>query len=177
MHCLSPIPVAQPSRSLNPEPVKKIRLIEVNAKSRHLKNIPVKGLCDECYRSIDWRFLAYIQSCWYFQPSFVICTLPCCPSPLLSGSTLPRFPVWKSILYTRKQHNVWGVGGMGLRQINTSRNVPLQVNLLNETFCIAFTSSFFTPLSSYISPFTWLRLTHTWLLFLCTATSLRLTDT
>ncbi len=26
-----------------------------------------------------FNFFAYIQSCLYFQPSFVICTLPCCP--------------------------------------------------------------------------------------------------
>jgi hypothetical protein len=36
----------------------------------------------------DSLFLVNIQSCWNFQPSFVICTLLCCPSPLLSGSTL-----------------------------------------------------------------------------------------
>jgi hypothetical protein len=41
----------------------------------------------------DFLFLVYIQSCWYFQPSFGICTLLCCPSALLSGSTLPPSPL------------------------------------------------------------------------------------
>ncbi len=49
----------------------------------------------------DSQFLSL--SCLYFQPSFVICTLPCYPSPLLYGSTLPPFPVWISILYTCEQ--------------------------------------------------------------------------
>ncbi len=52
---------------------RKIKLIEVNAECRHLKNLPVKGLCGRFLSVINW-FLAYIQSCWYFQPSFVICT-------------------------------------------------------------------------------------------------------
>jgi hypothetical protein len=30
---------------------RKIRLIEGNAKCRHLKNLPVKGLCGRCYLS------------------------------------------------------------------------------------------------------------------------------
>jgi hypothetical protein len=34
-------------------------------------------------RSIDWR---YSQSCWYVLPSSFV---NCCPSNLLSGSTLP----------------------------------------------------------------------------------------
>jgi hypothetical protein len=93
----------------------------------------------------------------------MICTLPCWPSPLLSGSTLPRpFPVW--IRYTvftytggggymgfcwrpyssenlrsvsdqiqnlkiarPPQKHKPGRGG-GLRQINTCRKAPLQVN-------------------------------------------------
>jgi hypothetical protein len=70
---------------------RKIRLIEGNAKCRHLKNWPVNGLCGR----LLIRVLVYIQSCGYFQPSFGICTLLCCPSPLLSGSTpvpLPPLP-------------------------------------------------------------------------------------
>jgi hypothetical protein len=36
----------------------------------------------------DCRDCWYIQSCWYFRPSFV----NCCPSPFLSGLTLPTLP-------------------------------------------------------------------------------------
>jgi hypothetical protein len=38
----------------------------------------------------------YIQSCWYFRPSFPIYTLPSCPSPLLYlwfNTPPPPFPV------------------------------------------------------------------------------------
>jgi hypothetical protein len=66
----------------------------------------------------------YIRSCWYFRPSFVICTLPCCHSHLLSGSTLPPpFPVWKitgTYLYKYKIARP--------PQIYTCRKVPLQVS-------------------------------------------------
>jgi hypothetical protein len=47
--------------------------------SRTLRQVFIK-----VYR--PWR---YSQSCWYIRLSFV----NCCPSPLLSGSTLPLFPV------------------------------------------------------------------------------------
>ncbi len=113
---------------------RKIRLIKVSAKCRHLKNWPVKALCGRCLSEYtDWRFLAYIQSRWYFQSSFVICTLSCCPSPLLSGSTLPLPPSslceLVCILYTRRQCVRGGV--LDLRQINTCRKVPLRLDLNN----------------------------------------------
>jgi hypothetical protein len=64
----------------------QITYIDTKAKCRHLKNLPVKGLCGMCLSEfIDWR---YNQSCWYFRPSFV----NCCPSNLLSGLTLPPSP-------------------------------------------------------------------------------------
>jgi hypothetical protein len=48
-----------------------------------LKKWPAKGLCGRYLsKFIDWR---YSQACWYFRPGFV----NCCPSILLSGSTLP----------------------------------------------------------------------------------------
>ncbi len=76
---------------------RKIRLIEVNAKCHYLKKLPVKGLrgkrLSEFINRIYSQFLAYIQSCWYFQLSFVICTLPCCPSPLLSFSLIQLYPL------------------------------------------------------------------------------------
>ncbi len=45
------------------------------------------------------QFLEYIQSCWYFRPSFVTFTLPLCLSPHLSGSPVPLtpFPMWISV--------------------------------------------------------------------------------
>jgi hypothetical protein len=93
---------------------RKIRLIEGNAKCRHIKNLPVKGLCVRCLSEfID------SQSCFYFRPSLV----NCCPSKLLSGSTPPRSPppppttppfsVSQYIVY---RHCVavrgWGCGGV-----------------------------------------------------------------
>jgi hypothetical protein len=63
-------------------------------------------------------FLRHIQSCWYYQPSFVISTLPCCLSPLLFGSTLPpppprscvnRYTAYTSTLCTGG--SVWGSVG------------------------------------------------------------------
>ncbi len=70
---------------------RKIRLIEVNAKCRHLKNWHVKGLCGRCLLNGDSQFLAYIQSSRYLKPSFKICTLPIAPLPfsLVQLSPLP----------------------------------------------------------------------------------------
>jgi hypothetical protein len=70
-------------------------LIEVNAECRHLKKLTCKGTLRQMLSEFIDRSsqcLAYIQSCWYFQHSFVICTLPCCLSPHFSGSTLPPPP-------------------------------------------------------------------------------------
>jgi hypothetical protein len=59
------------------------------------------------FKFIDWR---YSQSCWYFLPSF----LNCCPSRLLSGSTLAPPPSqWISTVYSVtvcKGGGVWGSG-------------------------------------------------------------------
>jgi hypothetical protein len=65
-------------------------------------------------RFLDWR---YTQSSWYFRPSFV----NCCPSPLLSGSNLPPFPVWISILvytYTVCKEGGCMYGVLGLIQMH-----------------------------------------------------------
>ncbi len=73
------------------------------------KKLACKGTLGLCLSEfIDWR---YSQSCWYFRTSFV----NCCPSDLLSDSTLPTpspFSVLISILYTRIQcvRGVWGSG-------------------------------------------------------------------
>jgi hypothetical protein len=57
-----------------------INYIETKAECPHPKKLPIKGLCLSEF--IDRR---YSQSCWYFRTCFV----KCCPSNLLSGSTLP----------------------------------------------------------------------------------------
>ncbi len=97
------------------------------------KNWPVKGLYGRySWELIDWRqFLVYIQSCWYFQSSFGICTLMCCPSLFLSGSTLlppPLFPVWISILLRRLQCVRTGASegtfSWGLKKESEATSVP-----------------------------------------------------
>jgi hypothetical protein len=81
---------------------------------------------------IDWR---YNQSCWYFRPGLV----NCCPSHLLSGSTLHPFPC----VNTRIQCVRGGVWDSGPQTVNTCRKVPLQDNFLMTTlFCIAFPESY-----------------------------------
>jgi hypothetical protein len=98
------------------------------------KNWPEKGFCGRCLsRFIDW---SYSQSCWYFRPRFV----NCCPSNLLSSSTLPPPSCVKSIPHTRIQC-VRG-GGLGLRQIKTCRKVPFQAIFYMMIFCIAFYESY-----------------------------------
>jgi hypothetical protein len=114
-----------------------INRIDKKAKCRHIKILPVKGICGRWLSEvIDWR---YSQLRWYFCPSFLNCFL----SNLLSGSLsppLPTHPVWKSILYSRIQC-VRGERYGVLRQINTCRKVPLQVSFFKwRLFCIAFYS-------------------------------------
>ncbi len=101
---------------------RKIRLIEVNAKC-HLKKFSCKGTSRQVFIRVNRleiaNFMRTFKSYWHFQPRFVICTLPCCPSPLLSGSTLPPSPPFL----------VCGGGGvygdLDRRQINPCRTVPL----------------------------------------------------
>jgi hypothetical protein len=103
-----------------------IYYINNKAKCRHLKNLPIKGLCGRCLSEIiDWR---YDQSYFYFRPSFV----NCCPSPLLSGSTLPPFLFPVCILFTRIQYlKGGGVGVLGLGQMNICPFL-LQVNFFRR---------------------------------------------
>ncbi len=67
---------------------------------------------------------------------FLRCILPCCPSPLLSGSTFPHFPpsLCEYCKYTVLTNTVCkGVYGvLGLRQINTCRKVHLQVSFFRR---------------------------------------------
>jgi hypothetical protein len=83
---------------------------------------------------IDWK---YSQSCWHFRPSIV----NYCPSNHLSGS--PSLPPLPSPLPCVKKYTIYSIqytvytytvckgeyGVLGLRQINTCREVPLQVNI------------------------------------------------
>jgi hypothetical protein len=81
---------------------------DTKATCRHLKIFTCKGTLRQLFirvYTVDWR---YSSSYWYFRPSFV----NSCPSPLLSGLTLPPAPlsyVNKYTVYTKKQC-VWGSG-------------------------------------------------------------------
>ncbi len=102
--------------------------IDTKAKCSHLKNLILKvprGRCLSEFR--DWR---YSQSCWYLRPSFV----NCCPSNLLTGSTLPLSPLFCVNKYTVYKYTVCK-GGYGVsvpQKINTCRIVPSQVNFLDD---------------------------------------------
>jgi hypothetical protein len=72
---------------LHPCSRRKIRHIEVITKCRHLKLLTCKGTLRQVFiRVIDKR---NSQSCWHFRP----CLVNYCFSNLLSGSTLPPFPL------------------------------------------------------------------------------------
>jgi hypothetical protein len=96
------------------------------------------GLCGRCLSEfLGWR---YSQSCWYFRPSFV----NCCLSLLLSDSTRTN------IQYVRGRGRY---GVLSLRQINTCRIVPLQVNFFRwRHFCIAFMSLITVETVSHFTP-------------------------
>ncbi len=91
-------------------PRRKIRLIEDNAKCRHQKIVICKGtfrqLFTRDYRLETANFLrTYIQSCWYFQPSFVTVLSPVPPIPWFNSlSPLPC--VNKYTLSTGDQHYI-----------------------------------------------------------------------
>ncbi len=97
----------------------------IDTKEESSKKLTCKGTLRQVFiRVIVYRLenLRYSQSCWYLRPSF----LNCCPSNLLSGSTLPPLPfpcVNKyTVVYTRIQCVGGGGGGyrfLGLRQIIT----------------------------------------------------------
>jgi hypothetical protein len=94
---------------------------------------------------MDFTDLRYSQLCWYFRSSFVIC----CPSNLLSGSTVPPpppFPLWISILYTCIQRARGG--GMGFSA--SDRLTPAAKSLYRSTFldddilhCLLWFDSFY----------------------------------
>jgi hypothetical protein len=126
---------------------RKIRFIEVNSqcKMSSSKRIHLLGTSGGSCLSefIDWRwsqFLAFIQSCWYFQLSVLICTLPCCPSHLLSGSNRSTLPLPPSL-------PVWDSGPQ------TDKHLP-QCSFrgqffLMTTFCTAFYESYLSTVSLF----------------------------
>ncbi len=101
--------------------------------------IDTKAKVSSSKKVFFWR---YSQSCLYFRPSSV----NCCPSNLLSGSTLPPSPfplpcVNKYIVYTYTVY--WGDGVLGLRQINICRRVSLWVSFLDDDILHCFLWVFF----------------------------------
>ncbi len=77
----------------------------------------MKGLSGRCLSEfIDWR---YSQSCLYFLPSFV----KCCPSNLLSGSTL--FPSPPSLCEKVYCLHLYSVKGGGVNGFWASDRKPL----------------------------------------------------
>ncbi len=115
-----------------------IKYVDTKAKGRHKKNDLYRDFAAGVYLSefIDCR---YSQSCWYFRPSFV----NCCPSNLLSVSISPHPPFPCENKYTVYTYTVCGggYGVLGLRQINTFRKVPLQVNFFRWRHFALFSMS------------------------------------
>ncbi len=76
-----------------------------------------------------------VQSCWYFRPSFVFCTLPS-----LWFNSPPPFPKWKSTGMDLCMYTGCNRGVGGLRQINPYRKVPLDDDILH---CLLWHLSFY----------------------------------
>jgi hypothetical protein len=90
--------------------------------SSSTKNLPVKGLRGRCLSVFPGDTVSHVG---IFDPA------------LWTGSTLPPFPVWRRILYTRS-------GVLVLRQINACLKVPLQVNFFRwRNFTVPSMSLFF----------------------------------
>jgi hypothetical protein len=105
--------------------------IDNNAKCRHLKNWPVKGLCGRWLSEfIDW---SYSQSCQYFWPSFVNC-FPCNLLSLVQRyPPLPLPCVNKYILSTYSVCK-WGGGGVQGSGPQTDKHLP-QSPFTGQFFC------------------------------------------
>ncbi len=73
----------------------------------------------------DSQFLVYIKSCWYFQPSFLICTLRCCPSLLLSSSSLhPSLHCVCTLVYMYIMYRGGGGGRVRGSGPKTDKHLP-----------------------------------------------------
>ncbi len=103
-----------------------IRLMEGNAKCRHLKKLACKGTLQLVFIGVYRLEIANFLS----SLSFGIFTLLWCPSHRFSGSTPPPPPIPYVNKYTACIHvyvGGEGVGFLSLRQINTCRKVPVKV--------------------------------------------------
>jgi hypothetical protein len=96
-----------------------------------LQNFQIFATAPYLITFIDWRCS---QSCWYCRPSLT----NCCPSNLLSGSTLPLPPLPSPVPYLNKyivhtytvcKGRVWGSGPQTDKHLPQS---PLQVNYLDD---------------------------------------------
>ncbi len=141
-------------------------VIDTKAKCHHLKKLTCKGTLRQKFITVyvDWKqsvmlvfstqlceLLPLQPSLWFNSP----------PPFLFSKYSIDRQCVWLgggrggvTIFCRRLTLRIWPVlqpekrldhpkqkprSGGGLRQINTCRKVPLQVNFLDETFCFGVT--------------------------------------
>ncbi len=99
---------------------------DTKANGRHLKILTCKWTLRVEFIRVYRLVILYIQSRWCFRPSFV----NCCPPTfsLFPLSPLPSPLPW--VMCCIHVYSVWGggYGVLGLRQINTCRIIPLQVN-------------------------------------------------
>jgi hypothetical protein len=115
---------------------RKIRLIEGNAKCPQLKKLTCKGTLRQVFIRV-YRF-SHVGIFVHFG----ICTLLCCPSPLLSGSTFPHPPLPCINKYTARIQwvRMVGMGFWASVLIITCRKVPLQVNILDDDILLCYSS-------------------------------------
>ncbi len=129
-----------------------INFIDIKAKCRHRKNLPVKGLCGRVYRLVMLVFfdlLPLSPALWFNSPP---------PLSSLCQSTVYTGSVWlggggacwvllENIFWRSSTLCIWLDSeptklldhhkqkprrGGGLKQINTCRKVPLHVNFLDD---------------------------------------------
>ncbi len=108
-----------------------IRLIEDNAKCRHLQNWTVKGLCGRFYHNfIDWIYCVHSVFLVFSSQLWDLFSPPVVPLPFSMVQLFPPPPLPEriSILSSRIQCVRGGGGVLGLRQINNFCKVSFQVN-------------------------------------------------
>ncbi len=107
-----------------------INHIDTKSKCRHLKILNCKGILRQVF--IEFIYWRYSQSCWYFEdPS--LCTVAPLTFSLVQLSPFPcvnKYAVYRYTVY--KGGGRYGI--LGLRQINTFRKVPFQINFFRWHF-------------------------------------------